>query len=54
MEIFIKLFFILDSPDKLTDDWEIQNWGNMLADPEEGLGIKVQSNFRRQTPPVKT
>lgn len=29
-----------DSPDKLTDDWEIQNWGNMLADPEEGLGIK--------------
>ncbi|KAL9968315.1 hypothetical protein ACROYT_G026674 [Oculina patagonica] len=29
-----------DTPDKLTEDWEIQNWGHMLADPEDGLGIK--------------
>ena len=34
-------FNISDSPEKLTDDHEIQNWGQMLADPEEGLGIKV-------------
>jgi len=26
----------------LTEDWEIQNWGHMLADPEDGLGIKVE------------
>ncbi|XP_029207338.2 polyunsaturated fatty acid 5-lipoxygenase-like [Acropora millepora] len=29
-----------DTPEKLTGDWEIQNWGHMLADPEDGLGIK--------------
>ena len=33
---------VSDTPDKLTEDWEIQNWGHMLADPEDGLGIKVQ------------
>ncbi|XP_048579793.1 polyunsaturated fatty acid 5-lipoxygenase isoform X2 [Nematostella vectensis] len=29
-----------DSPDKLQDDYEIQNWGHMLADPEDGLGVQ--------------
>lgn len=38
---------ISDSPEKLTDDYEIQNWGHMLADPEDGLGIKVPLILRR-------
>ena len=32
----------LDTPQKLAKDWEIQEWGKMLADECEGLGIKVR------------
>jgi len=28
-----------DSPEKLLEDFEIQNWGKMLSDPVDGLGI---------------
>ena len=43
MNMVVCSFFLnLDTPEKLTGDWEIQNWGHMLADPEDGLGIKVE------------
>ncbi|CAB4043338.1 arachidonate 5-lipoxygenase-like, partial [Paramuricea clavata] len=29
-----------DTPQKLVKDWEIQEWGKMLVDEGEGLGIK--------------
>ena len=32
----------IDTPQKLAKDWEIQEWGKMLVDECEGLGIKVK------------
>jgi hypothetical protein len=35
--------YILDTTEKLTNDYEIQNWANSLVDEEE-LGLKVNGN----------
>ena len=46
---FVETIYILDSTEKLTNDYEIQNWAHSLVD-EEQLGLKVCqiSKIRRQ------
>lgn len=38
---YFKLFICVDTAEKLTNDYEIQNWANSLV-AEEGLGLKVR------------
>ena len=38
------LYHSQDTPQKLAKDWEVQEWGKMLADEGEGLGIKVRNH----------
>lgn len=33
--------FFTDTPQKLAKDWELQEWGKMLTDESEGLGLKA-------------
>ena len=36
---------ISDTREKLENDWELQEWGKMLVDEGEGLGIKVRGKI---------
>lgn len=49
----ILLFSFTDSPEKIGEDYELQNWAKELAVPKEkgGVGLKVTPHSRAPHPP---